>query len=71
LLYPPELRAAGLGVAAAVARVGAVLGPLVGGWVLARGVSPSTILAWLALPAGSVALIIGVLRRLLRADANV
>jgi MFS transporter, AAHS family, 4-hydroxybenzoate transporter len=67
LLYPPELRAVGLGVAAAVARVGAVLGPLVGGWVLARGVSPTTILAWLALPAGSVALIIGVLRQRLRA----
>ncbi len=70
LLYPPELRAAGLGVAAAVARVGAVLGPLVGGWVLARGVSPTTILAWLALPAGFVALIIGLLRRRLRPDAN-
>jgi AAHS family 4-hydroxybenzoate transporter-like MFS transporter len=68
LLYPPELRAAGLGTGAAVARAGAILGPLAGGWVLARGVEPATILAWLALPAGSVALVIGVLRRYLRPD---
>jgi AAHS family 4-hydroxybenzoate transporter-like MFS transporter len=69
LLYPPELRAAGLGVGAAVARVGAILGPLVGGWVLTRGVQPAAILAWLAVPAGCAALIIGVLRRLLQPDA--
>jgi len=67
-LYPPELRAAGLGVAAAVARVGAILGPLIGGWVLAAGAQPSTVLAWLALPAGCVALIIGALHRRLRPD---
>jgi AAHS family 4-hydroxybenzoate transporter-like MFS transporter len=70
LLYPPELRATGLGVGAAVARVGAVLGPLVGGWVLSRGAHPAQILAWLAVPAGGVALIIGLLRRVLRPDAS-
>jgi AAHS family 4-hydroxybenzoate transporter-like MFS transporter len=68
LLYPPQLRAAGLGAGGAVSRVGAILGPLVGGWVLAFGVAPATILAWLALPAGCVALIIGILRHRLRPD---
>jgi AAHS family 4-hydroxybenzoate transporter-like MFS transporter len=70
LLYPPELRAAGLGTGAAVARVGAVLGPMVGGAVLALGIAPATILAWLAVPAGGIALIIGVLRRFLIPDAS-
>jgi AAHS family 4-hydroxybenzoate transporter-like MFS transporter len=70
LLYPPQLRAAGLGTGAAVARVGAVLGPLVGGAVLALGIAPATILAWLALPAGVIALSIGVLRRFLVPDAS-
>lgn len=68
LLYPPELRATGLGVGAAVARAGAIAGPLAGGWVLSRGVAPGAILAWLAVPAGAVALTIGLLRRLLRPD---
>ncbi len=70
LLYPAELRAAGLGTGAAVARIGAVLGPMVGGAVLALGIAPATILTWLALPAGVVALIIGVLRRFLMPDVS-
>jgi AAHS family 4-hydroxybenzoate transporter-like MFS transporter len=70
LLYPAELRAAGLGTGAAVARVGAVLGPMVGGAVLAFGIAPATILAWLALPAVGVALVIGVLRRFLMPDES-
>jgi MFS transporter, AAHS family, 4-hydroxybenzoate transporter len=51
LFYPDELRATGFGWAAAVARVGAVLGPLLGGKVLAAGVSATHIIAWIAVPA--------------------
>jgi MFS transporter, AAHS family, 4-hydroxybenzoate transporter len=50
LFYPDELRATGFGWAAAVARVGAVLGPLLGGRVLAEGVSATHIIAWIAVP---------------------
>jgi AAHS family 4-hydroxybenzoate transporter-like MFS transporter len=49
--YPPELRAAGFGWAAAVARSGAIVGPLAGGAMLASGLEPRVIVALLAGPA--------------------
>jgi MFS family permease len=61
-LYPTELRATGLGLGAAVARVGATLGPLVGGWELAGGASPIQTLSWLALPASLAVLSVMYLR---------
>jgi len=61
-LYPTELRATGLGLGAAVARIGATLGPLVGGWVLAAGASPVQSLSWLALPASLAVLSVMYLR---------
>jgi AAHS family 4-hydroxybenzoate transporter-like MFS transporter len=61
-LYPTELRATGLGLGAAVARVGAMLGPLVGGWALAGGASPIQTLSWLALPASLAVLSVMYLR---------
>ena len=33
-------------------RVGAVLGPLAGGWIIAAGVAPRTTLGLVAVPAG-------------------
>jgi MFS transporter, AAHS family, 4-hydroxybenzoate transporter len=70
LLYPSDLRATGLGLGAAVARVGATLGPLAGGWVLARGVPSAQILAWLALPAVVAALTVVFLRRSTRVEVG-
>jgi AAHS family 4-hydroxybenzoate transporter-like MFS transporter len=35
--YPPEARATGLGWAMGIGRLGAVMGPIVGGWGLAQG----------------------------------
>lgn len=65
--YPPELRATGFGWTAAVARGGAVLGPLVGGWVLAAGVAPHNIMALLAVPALLCALLVIPVHRVLHA----
>jgi AAHS family 4-hydroxybenzoate transporter-like MFS transporter len=64
--YPAELRATGYGWAAAVARIGAVLGPLVGGWGLAAGVAPRDIMALLAVPALVCALMVIPVARVVR-----
>ena len=51
IFYPPEIRATGFGWAGAITRVGAVLGPLAGGWIIAAGVSSRTTLGLIAVPA--------------------
>ncbi|WP_203290723.1 MFS transporter [Maricaulis parjimensis] len=38
-VYPPELRSTGIGLALGVSRIGAFLGPLVGGFLLGAGLS--------------------------------
>jgi MFS transporter, AAHS family, 4-hydroxybenzoate transporter len=50
IFYPPEIRVTGFGWAGAVSRVGAVLGPLAGGWIIAAGVSPQVTLGLVAVP---------------------
>jgi MFS transporter, AAHS family, 4-hydroxybenzoate transporter len=51
IFYPPEIRATGFGWAGAVTRIGAVLGPLAGGWILANGVNARVTLGLIAVPA--------------------
>jgi MFS transporter, AAHS family, 4-hydroxybenzoate transporter len=51
IFYPPPIRVTGFGWAGAVTRIGAVLGPLAGGWILAAGISPQVTLGLIALPA--------------------
>jgi len=51
IFYPPSIRATGFGWAGAVSRIGAVLGPLAGGWLLSAGVGPRTTLGLIAVPA--------------------
>jgi MFS family permease len=51
IFYPPEIRATGFGWAGAITRVGAVLGPLAGGWIIAAGVSSRITLGLVAVPA--------------------
>jgi AAHS family 4-hydroxybenzoate transporter-like MFS transporter len=74
IFYPPEVRATGFSWNAAVSRTGAILGPLIGGWVLERGVPPNEIISWLAVPAMLSALIAlslrGVLRRIQQAGSG-
>jgi AAHS family 4-hydroxybenzoate transporter-like MFS transporter len=49
--YPPNLRAAGFGWGAAVARTGAIVGPIAGGAMLQSGLETKVIMALLAVPA--------------------
>jgi len=51
IYYPPAIRVSGFGWAGAITRGGAVLGPLLGGWVLGSGVPAARIMALTALPA--------------------
>jgi MFS transporter, AAHS family, 4-hydroxybenzoate transporter len=50
IFYPPEIRVTGFGWAGAVTRIGAVVGPLAGGWIIAAGVAPRLILGLVAVP---------------------
>ena len=57
--YPAQVRATGVAWAFGVGRIGAILGPLVAGWLLARGWAASDVLLAAALPmlgAGAVML---------------
>ncbi len=49
-IYPASILSAGIGFTVAVARVGAVGGPMVGAWLLAGGVSAETFLLLLLVP---------------------
>jgi MFS transporter, AAHS family, 4-hydroxybenzoate transporter len=51
IFYPPEIRATGFGWAGAITRIGAVLGPLAGGWIIAAGISSRATLGLVAVPA--------------------
>jgi AAHS family 4-hydroxybenzoate transporter-like MFS transporter len=51
IFYPPPIRVTGFGWAGAVTRIGAVLGPLAGGWTLAAGISPQMTLGLISVPA--------------------
>lgn len=66
IFYPPTIRATGFSWTAAVARIGAVLGPLTGGWVLDAGIASTKIIALLAIPAALSAIIALTLRTVLR-----
>lgn len=56
-LYPASVRATGLGAALAIGRTGSVLGPWIGGLLLARGGSLGVIFAIVAVPAILTAII--------------
>ncbi|HWW63423.1 MAG TPA: MFS transporter [Sphingomonadaceae bacterium] len=64
-IYPVNLRASAFGWLAAVARIGAVLGPVIGGALLAFEVSPRLIIAGLAAPALVCAVLSLFMRRVL------
>jgi AAHS family 4-hydroxybenzoate transporter-like MFS transporter len=69
-LYPPALRAAGFGWMAAVARGGAILGPLAGGAMLASGLEARYVAAALAAPALVCILAALTLRRVIAAPES-
>ncbi|HXP86338.1 MAG TPA: MFS transporter [Bryobacteraceae bacterium] len=50
LFYPPEVRSTGTGWALGIGRLGGILGPAAGGWLLAQGWSNANIFKLAALP---------------------
>jgi len=71
-LYPPQLRAAGTGAAICAGRVGAIAGPLIGGWLRTASATPGQVflaMTPLALAAGIALVLLGGLAR--RAPAPV
>ncbi len=50
IVYPPKCRNQGAGTAIAVARIGAILGPSIGGILLATDMSRERVMAWVAIP---------------------
>ncbi len=50
LFYPVRVRSTGVGWALGIGRGGGILGPLVGGWLVAAGWSTPKIFQWAALP---------------------
>jgi len=62
-LYPSRIRSTGVGWALGVGRIGAVLGPIVGGVLIGAGVSTEMIFSFYALPAVLAALTVISIRR--------
>ncbi|MDI9506058.1 MAG: MFS transporter [Bacillota bacterium] len=59
IYYPPLIRATGIGWAGGIGRIGAVLSPMVGGWIIKMEVAPFAVLGMLVIPVAICA--IGVL----------
>jgi MFS transporter, AAHS family, 4-hydroxybenzoate transporter len=67
--YPPAIRATGLGWAAGISRVGAISGPLVGGWIIQQQLGTAGILGALIVPTLLCAVAVLFLPRVLRATS--
>jgi MFS transporter, AAHS family, 4-hydroxybenzoate transporter len=48
--YPPIIRATGVGWAFSIGRIGAILSPIVGGWIMKMKVPPISVLGMLVIP---------------------
>jgi MFS family permease len=48
--YPPLIRATGIGWASSVGRIGAILSPMFGGWILQKQVAPFAVLGMMVVP---------------------
>lgn len=68
--YPAEIRATGVGWAAGTGRIGAILGPLAGGMMLARGYSVREFLLLLSVPAWLTVLVMMALDWIHAADSS-
>jgi len=64
MLYPTEFRAKGVGWALSAGRLGSVLGPLAGGYLIGRGLSPQALFATAAAPLIAAAVAAAILTRL-------
>lgn len=50
IFYPPIIRATGVGWAFSIGRIGAILSPVIGGWILRMQVAPFAVLGMLVIP---------------------
>jgi AAHS family 4-hydroxybenzoate transporter-like MFS transporter len=66
-IYPPVIRATGVGWATSIGRVGAALAPLVAAAVVGRQVAPLSVLGLLIIPVLACALSVGLLLAAMRA----
>ena len=64
LLYPQRMRAAGAGWQFAVGRLGSILGPLIGGYLLSSDHSRQTLFLLMAVPAVLAAVCYAMVERL-------
>jgi MFS transporter, AAHS family, 4-hydroxybenzoate transporter len=64
LLYPRRMRAAGAGLQFAVGRLGSILGPIIGGYLLANGHPPRSLFLLMTVPAMLAAVCYAVVDRL-------
>jgi len=67
-IYPPNIRSTGAGWALALGRVGAIVGPLLGGLVLGLGFRPKEIFAAAAVPVFAVTVLMAIFGRLRRSE---
>jgi AAHS family 4-hydroxybenzoate transporter-like MFS transporter len=58
LFYPPAIRSTGVGWALGIGRIGSIIGPLAGGWLMAAGWSNVEIFRFAALPMLSAAVVV-------------
>jgi AAHS family 4-hydroxybenzoate transporter-like MFS transporter len=68
IFYPSSFRANGAGWAASIAKLGAIAGPLLGGFILATSFPVKFIFALLAIAPAILAVVVFVLTRRLKAD---
>lgn len=69
-IYPPVIRATGVGWATSIGRVGAALAPLVAAAVVGRQVAPLSVLGMLIIPVLACAASVGLLSAAMRAFNN-
>ncbi|HEY1502784.1 MAG TPA: MFS transporter, partial [Stellaceae bacterium] len=73
MFYPTAIRATGIGWALGIGRIGAVIGPAVGGILVGAAFAPSNVVLTNVLPAviGVVAIALFNLRHAMQSDAAV
>ena len=69
-IYPRHIRSTGAGWALALGRVGAIVGPLLGGLLLGLGLRPKEIFVAAAVPVFAVTVLMAILARLRRSANN-
>ena len=69
-IYPPHIRSTGAGWALGLGRVGAIVGPLLGGVLLGLGVPAKDIFVAAAIPLLAVTVLMAILGRLRRSEES-